>query len=452
MITNQKKSNKNFVINGIFNSKQLDKNIIKKINIITDFISNKESFIYLGERNKFSKESMTQISQIISKSNRNYEINIKSFVTKNVSEEEIITSLTEKYLLIHGEKYTLKTKDNKKTINLNLLGLTSNGENIFKKVKKETEIINWVRNLQVMPPNKLNSENYSEILEKEFNLPKHKNISVKILNKKQIEKLGMGLLLGVNKGSQYEPKVVILEYLGNNKSQEKMVYVGKGITFDSGGYSLKPSKFMSNMKYDMSGSAIVAGAMKLISLNKPKTNISAVLPITDNMIGKGAQVVDSIQTSMNGKTVEINNTDAEGRLILADGISYAIKKLKATKIVDIATLTGAILVALGNTYTGVWTTDDKDWKLIKKSANKKNELVWRMPLHKDFSKYIKDSKISDIRNTDYTGKGGSCSAAMFLKEFTEDIPFIHFDIAGTADIENEATGVMTKTLSEMAND
>ncbi|MCK5867274.1 MAG: leucyl aminopeptidase family protein, partial [Mycoplasmataceae bacterium] len=235
-------------------------------------------------------------------------------------------------------------------------------------------------------------------------------------------------------------------------SKEKTTYVGKGIMFDSGGYSIKTGRHMSGMKYDMSGSAIIAGAMKLISKNKPKANISAVLMLTDNSIGTSARSVDGVDISMSGKTVEVNNTDAEGRLVLADGITYAIKKLNTTRIIDVATLTGAVLVALGNTYTGVWTTEEKDWETVSKAAKVKDELVWRLPFHEDFDKYIKNSKIADLRNTDFTGKGGSSSAAGFLRHFTEGKPFVHFDIAGTADVNENATAVMTKTLAEAAND
>jgi leucyl aminopeptidase len=201
-----------------------------------------------------------------------------------------------------------------------------------------------------MPPNILNSIEYAKKLKNEFS--NFKNVDVKVLKKDEIKKLKMGLLLGVNRGSEYEPRIVVVEYKGNPKSKEKIVYIGKGIMFDSGGYSLKPSLHIKGMKYDMSGTAIVAGAMKIIINNKPKVNVSIVMPLTDNMIGTKAQTVDSVQTSMSGKTVEINNTDAEGRLILADAITYSIRKLKATKIVDVATLTGAIVVALGAAYTG----------------------------------------------------------------------------------------------------
>ena len=260
----------------------------------------------------------------------------------------------------------------------------------------------------------------------------------------------MDLLLSVNKGSVYEPRVVIIEYKGDPKSSEKTVYVGKGITFDSGGYSLKPPKFMLGMKYDMSGSAIVASAMKAIAQLKPKKNISAIMCITDNRINGDASLPDSVYTSMSGKTVEVNNTDAEGRLVLADGLYYGATILKASRLVDVATLTGAIVRTLGETYTGIWATTDKAWEDIKKASKIQHELIWRMPFDEEYEEFMKGSVVADLKNTDYTGNAGSCSAAMFLREFTNNVEYIHCDVAGTNDINEKPMFAMVKTLIEMA--
>ena len=191
---------------------------------------------------------------------------------------------------------------------------------------------------------------------------KSANVKVTVLNKKEIEQQKMSLFLSVNMGSGYEPRLVVIEYNGDPKSKEKIALVGKGITFDSGGYNLKGSQHILRMKFDMSGAAISAAVLKGVIEQKPKVNVVAVLPLTDNKISSFGQTPDSIWTSMSGKTVEVNNTDAEGRLILADAITYAIKKTNATEIIDIATLTGAIVIALGETYTGVWSTCCKRWE------------------------------------------------------------------------------------------
>ena len=451
MIKNTTISKTQFTLKAVYDEKTLNKDIIKNKNQITEFLSKREAVIYLGKKDKVTIETTKIVGSILANVKRDYQIKVSSFVTNKVSEEEIVTQFVEQHVLTNGDVFTMKTKKKEKKITINLLNLTTKGKKAFATSKVETEVRNWVRGFQVMPPNVLNSVNFAQQLKTEF-ITKHKNIKVKVLNKKQITELKMGLMLGVNAGSAFDPRVVVLEYKGNPSSKEKTTYVGKGIMFDSGGYSIKTGRHMSGMKYDMSGSAIIAGAMKLISKNKPKANISAVLMLTDNSIGTSARSVDGVDISMSGKTVEVNNTDAEGRLVLADGITYAIKKLNTTRIIDVATLTGAVLVALGNTYTGVWTTEEKDWETVSKAAKVKDELVWRLPFHEDFDKYIKNSKIADLRNTDFTGKGGSSSAAGFLRHFTEGKPFVHFDIAGTADVNENATAVMTKTLAEAAND
>ncbi|WAM01821.1 M17 family metallopeptidase [Mycoplasmopsis felis] len=245
----------------------------------------------------------------------------------------------------------------------------------LKEANVLSDAVNYARNLQILPPNICNSEYLAETVLKD--LSEYKNLKISVLTKKEIQELGMGLLLSVNRGSMYEPRVVVIEYNGNPESSEKTVYVGKGITFDSGGYSLKPSRSLIGMKFDMSGSVFVASAMKAIAQLQPKTNVSAIMCITDNRVNGDSSLPDSVWKSMNGKTVEINNTDAEGRLVI-DGITYAVRNLKATRIVDVATLTGAILVALGSTYTGVWSTTEKGWEELSKAANEQHELVWRI--------------------------------------------------------------------------
>lgn len=205
----------------------------------------------------------------------------------------------------------------------------------------------------------------------------------------------MDLLLSVNKGSMYEARVVIIEYNGNPESKEKTVYVGKGITFDAGGYSLKSPKFMLGMKYDMSGSAIVAATMKAIAQLKPKVNAAAIMCITDNRINGDASLPDSVYTSMSGKTVEVNNTDAEGRLVLADGLFYGATKLNATHLIDIATLTGAIVRTLGESHTGIWATSEQAWEDIKKASKIQHELIWRMPFDDDYEAFMKGSVVAD---------------------------------------------------------
>ena len=449
MIKTTTKNKADFVLKAVFESNTLNKDVIKKTNSFTEFVSKKEVVIYLGKKESFKKETLKKVAQLVAKYPRNLQVNIKSFTTKSVKEVDIVRAFVEEYIYINGKITTYKTAKATKPSNINLLGLSAAGKKEFKETKEETEVRNWVRSFQLMPQNKLNSVSFANEIKKTF--ASIKNVSVKVLTKKEIQNLKMGLLLGVNRGSEFDPRVVILEYKGDPSSKEKTTIVGKGIMFDAGGYSLKQGAFIRGMKFDMSGAAISAGAMRLVASRKPKRNFSVVLPLTDNMIGKLAQLPDSVQTSMNGKTVEINNTDAEGRLVMADGLTYAIRKLKSTKVMTIATLTGAMKPTLGKTYTGTWATQEKDWEEFLRISKITNEPLWRLPLHDDYLAYFKTSPVADLFNTDYTGNAGSSTAAMFLKEFTEDLPFVHFDIAITAEADGKATGVLVKTLAKYIN-
>ena len=233
------------------------------------------------------------------------------------------------------------------------------------------EAVNFTRDLQDTPPNKLHAKEFAEIVKDKFS--KSKDIQVDILDKKTIEKNKMGLLLAVNAGSHHEPRVVILRYKGNSKSKETLGLIGKGITFDSGGYNLKPSQSLQCMKFDMSGAAIVCSTFLALTKKKPKLNVVAVACLTENSLGGHATFTESVATSMNGKTVEINNTDAEGRLVLADGITYTIRKEKVTKIITVATLTGAVVAALGENLTGMLTNDRKFYRELREAFAKSRE-------------------------------------------------------------------------------
>ncbi|CAG8453566.1 10952_t:CDS:2, partial [Ambispora leptoticha] len=278
------------------------------------------------------------------------------------------------------------------------------------------------------PPNKLHAKEFAEEIESKFN--KLKSVEVEILDKKQIEKNKMGLLLAVNAGSHYEPRVVILRYFGDKKNKKNILgLIGKGITFDSGGYNLKPSPALETMKFDMSGAAVVCASFLGLIHQKPAINVVAIACLTENTIGGHATLTESVITSMSGKTVEINNTDAEGRLVLTDGITYAIKKEKVTKVITVATLTGACVLALGEKTTGIMT-NNQNTKALKENTT-----------------------IADISNIAGNRHMGASSGAAFLQEFVTGLPFIHCDIAGTAVKAKlkRGTGVMVKTLIELFN-
>ncbi len=447
-------SKKTFVdLQIVFDGDKMPKEVEQKELKYTFFPKVNKGYLFLGKKKKFTFQLLKKAVHAVIKNNtkNGMNVNLKDFTFNKLTEEIVLKTFIDIYGFESAILWNKKTgKKTPKPIN-NII-ITDAKTNQIKEKYKEYMIISeaqtFARNLQTMAPNECTSESLAKIIKKEFT--SQKNVSTTILGLSEIKKLNMGLLLAVNSASNYEPRVVVLEYKGDRASSKKTVMVGKGITFDAGGMNLKPGRSILGMKYDMSGAAIVASAMKAIAQLKPKANISIVAPLTDNVISRTAGLPDSVWTSMNGKTVEINNTDAEGRLVMADAITYAIRNLKATKIIDVATLTGAVVSALGHTYTGVWATKDSDWKEFKEIAKEQDELVWRMPLHEDFGKFINKSDVADLKNTDLTGLGGSSSAAMFLKEFTEDVPYIHLDIAGTAsDSSDKCKGPMVKTLANL---
>ncbi|ADE19827.1 leucyl aminopeptidase family protein [Mycoplasma crocodyli] len=449
-ITNTRNSSQ--LLKAVFKKDAYPKTLLEKKFSVTDYFDTKESLVFMGDKKEYKLEDAISFAKTISKSaQRDYQIDLDSFVAGDVTIQQLVKFFVESYNYTSYKLWNLKTKKDEPKFEITLF--SSVNETEYKEALTEalilSESLNFARELQIMAPNVCNSEYLADVVAKE--VKKHKNLTLKVLNKKEIEDHKMGLLLSVNKGSVYEPRVVVIEYTGNPASKEKTVLVGKGITFDSGGYSLKPSKSMLGMKFDMSGSVIVASTLLAIAQLKPKANFSAVLCITDNRVNGDASLPDSVWVSMNGKSVEINNTDAEGRLVMADGLTYAVRKLNATRLIDVATLTGAILVALGSTYTGAWSTTEKGWQELSMAANTQNELIWRMPLDEAFAKEIRNSYVADLKNTDLSGNGGgSSSAAMFLKEFTEGVEYIHLDVAGTADLGGQPTGVMIKTLTQMA--
>ncbi|APJ38106.1 M17 family metallopeptidase [Mycoplasmopsis pullorum] len=439
-------------LKAVFKGDEYPKTLLEKNSQITEYFDKNEALVYLGEKGKLKYDDVYAFAKNLASANtRAYQVNLDSFVGEGLCIKGVVKAFVEAINYTNAQLWNAKTKEKEVKHEISLYSSANQSE--YEKALTEalvlSQAVNFVRDLQVTPPNICNSEWLADFVAND--LKQHENLKVTVLNKAQIEEQKMGLLLSVNRGSMYEPRVVVIEYNGNPESDQKTVYVGKGITFDSGGYNIKTGGHMLGMKFDMSGSAIVAGALKAIAQLQPKVNVAAVMCITDNRVNGDASLPDSVWTSMNGKTVEINNTDAEGRLVMADGLTYAVRNLKATRLVDVATLTGAILVALGSTYTGTWATSEKAWEELKAAADKQHELVWRMPLDEAFAKEIRNSVVADLKNTDLSGRGGgSSSAAMFLKEFTEGVEYIHLDVAGTADLGHRPTGVMVKTLTQLA--
>ncbi len=261
---------------------------------------------------------------------------------------------------------------------------------------------------------------------------KEGNFNVTIFDRETFSEMGMGGLAGVALGTDEPPKFIIMEYFGGKEDEKPVILVGKGLTFDAGGISIKPAERMDEMKYDMCGSGVVLGAMKAIAAIKPNMNVIGIIPSTENLLGGKAMKPGDILTAYNGKTIEVLNTDAEGRLILADALSYASKHYNPEYILDFATLTGAVLIALGHIATGIMGTNDALIEKVKASSKNTGEKVWEFPLWKEFCDQVK-SDIADVKNTGAPRQAGTIAGGAFLKEFVGvDIPWVHFDIAGTA--------------------
>lgn len=264
----------------------------------------------------------------------------------------------------------------------------------------------------------------------------NKNVSVKVLEKEQVEKLKMGAFLSIDQGSSQSLKFIHLKYTPDKKAKDKIALVGKGITFDSGGLNIKPGDSMEQMKMDMAGAATVIGLFSVIGQIQPKVEVHGIIAACENMPSSSAIKPGDVVYNMQGKSIEIGNTDAEGRVTLADSLAYA-QKQKVSTVVDLATLTGAVMVALGPDYTGLFANDAKLANELLVSAKKSGENMWQLPLPKEYKK-MNNSKIADVRNIPNTRYGGAITAALFLQEFIEkDIKWAHLDIAGPAYAEKQ---------------
>ena len=316
--------------------------------------------------------------------------------------------------------YNLKIYCNKKLLFPNLSSKS--------RYKSLIDGINFTKELVSEPGNILHPDEYSKRLKQLSKI----GLKVTIYDKKRLKSLGLNALLGVGQGSIKGSYLVTLEWKGSKTKKNPIAFVGKGVCFDTGGISLKPAKFMEDMTYDMAGSAVVVGLMKTLALRKANVNAVGVVGLVENMPDGNAQRPGDIVKSYSGKTIEILNTDAEGRLVLADALTFTEQKFKPKFIVDLATLTGAIIVSLGSEYAGLFSNDDKLSAQLSNAGEEVGEKVWRMPLHKNYDKLI-NSKNADMQNINYIGGAGSTTAAQFLQRFIlKKTPWAHLDIAGMA--------------------
>jgi len=313
------------------------------------------------------------------------------------------------------------------------------------------EATNLARDMANEPANYMTPTDMAEMARK---VAQDYGLECQVMERDEMEQMGMGALLGVAQGSSQPPKLIILSYKGGERSKSALGFIGKGITFDSGGISIKPSEGMGEMKGDMAGGATVIAAMRALAQLKPKINVTGVIPATENLPSGTALKPGDTLRALNGKSIEIVSTDAEGRLILADALSYA-RKSGLSPVIDIATLTGACRIALGDFCSGAFGNNEELIAKVIKAGEEAGECMWQMPMYEEY-KELNKSDVADIKNTG--GRwAGAITAAQFLAEFAEDTPWVHLDIAGTSQSEKDkaflvkgATGVGVRTLVNLA--
>ena len=329
------------------------------------------------------------------------------------------------------DRYRTRLKDKQKPT-LNSITIVGGGEGAQKRYEDRyaavVEGVSLTRELVTEPANIIYPETFVERVRESI---KDSGLEIQVLGRDEMEKLGMGALLGVAQGSVREPKLLILKWNGGKAGEAPVAFIGKGVTFDTGGISIKPAQGMESMKWDMGGAGAVAGAMKALALRKAKANVVGVCGLVENMPDGNAQRPGDVVTTMSGQTVEVINTDAEGRLVLGDAMTWAQKNLKPKVMIDLATLTGAMVITLGHEYAGIFSNDDKLAANLIKAADESGDKLWRQPLADAYDRLI-DSPIADMKNVG-PREAGSITAAQFLKRFVDDgVAWAHLDIAGMA--------------------
>jgi leucyl aminopeptidase len=415
-----------------------------------------------GKRDQFNAATLRKISGAALRYLKSRGVHKYAFaVREGGATDEFAQALAEGVITADFEtdKYKTDKKGDKFIDSVVVAGYSetekSAGEAGLNRGRIIADAQNFTRDLVNEPSNKLTPRILAEKAEA---MAREAGLAVDILDEHKIAGLKMGALLSVAQGSIEPPRVIVVTYTPANAAPGSPVIglVGKAVTFDTGGISIKPADGMEKMKYDMAGGATMLGVMRALAALKPNVKVICVVPATENMPGGRAQKPGDIQTAMSGKTIEVLNTDAEGRLILADAIHYA-KRLGATHLVDAATLTGAIVVALANINVGVFSGADQSWTdKVLASAKAAGEKMWQLPMDDEYREFIKGS-FADIQNIGSGKGGGSITGAWFIREFAGDTPWVHLDIAGTAWNDDAKpwlakgpTGVALRTLVHLA--
>lgn len=429
------KDNK-IVFFNIKNNEKIKEQIIKKLKQYPSFKAKKNQSLFLeinsqkilliGLVEKFDLENLREAYSIVFKIISSMEEKECLVEIPDNKKETIISTVEGIDLTDYKfDKYLSEKKENNTTF---YIDTSKSNEKIIKKTILVNKFVKYARNLVNENSNIIIPEKLEELCR---DFAKQKKLKIKVLNEKEIIKQKLNLLEAVGRGSEYPPRLILVEYNGDSKNKEKIALVGKGITFDTGGINLKPSGYLEDMKSDMGGAATMMGTFMAAVELKLKKNIVLVVSTAENAIGGSAFKPGDIFTSYKGVTVEIGNTDAEGRLVLADAMTYAQKHFKVNTIIDAATLTGACLVALGPSLIGMFGNDSQMKKAIFDSGEKTGDRVWELPIYEEHREMIK-GKFSDIKNIGGRD-GGAITAAAFLEKFVEkDVKWVHLDIAGAA--------------------
>lgn len=386
----------------------------------------------LGPKNKLSTDVLRNVSGKIAQKIRSMGLPEFSIIVPSgfpIDSISSISAIVEGSILSMYSFDTYKKEKSEKSPNLCILVSNSqNAQKIISKAEIVSQGVIYARSIANLPPNDCSPLRLANFA----NAVATKNrLKCKIISKDELRKKGFGGISAVGRGSKNEPKLIILEYNKGKRNDKPVVLVGKAVTFDTGGISLKPSDKMDEMKFDKCGGCTVLGIMKAISELKLSINVVGIIPSVENMPGSESYRPGDIVRLYSGKTAEILNTDAEGRLILADALSYGIKQYSPKSIIDFATLTGACIVALGNNVAALVSNNQRLSEKIKKSSEKTSEEIWQLPINDDYMDMIK-SNVADIRNIGMGRSAGTITAAAFLANAVDDTPWAHLDIAGTA--------------------
>ena len=410
---------------------------------------------YIDDEKKLNRLKITKLSEGLYSCLKKHKIKNADILVDCLSKKDSIYNLAIDILLSSYEFIAYKTKNRDEIFEvekLNIVSSSTYANELNEKMQKEGNALLkgtfFARDCANLAPNDLYPESYANKIQDAFQ--GLENTKITILTKQDIQNLKMNTFLGVAQGSQKDPRVVIIEYTGNSNDNQKISYIGKGVTFDSGGISLKPANGMEEMKYDMTGSASVVGATLAAAARKSKINLVCAVGLVENMPGGNAQRPSDVVTTMKGDTVEVLNTDAEGRLVLADVMWHIQQKFNPKIMVDVATLTGAVVIALGYSYAGCFSNSKTLRKQLYQAGQLSGEEVWSLPLHEKYDEYMK-SPSADIANiSNKGGAAGSCTAAQFLQHFVQkEVKWAHLDIAGAASSKNGKTGFGVMLLDEL---